>query len=97
MTNATTGFIESLKSIDRKGLTVRDAVLLWWVVNHPGWNGQDIAHAVGIKNRSSVATGFPRLMRKGLIVDLRERESQAVAAIYHATPEGVAFWKGIAP
>lgn len=97
MTDATKAFIGQLQSIDRKGLTVRDAVLLWWIVEHPGWNGQDIAHAVGIKNRSSVQSCFPRMIRRGLIEDRRPTERQAVPAVYHATPAGLEFWREIAP
>ena len=86
-----------MRTVDRKELTVRDAVLLWYVVENPGMNGQDIAHAVGIANRSSVSSCFPRLIRKGLIEDRRVRESQAVPSIYHATPAGHEFWREIAP
>ena len=92
----TSGFIETLKRIDRKGLTARDALLLWYTVEHPGMCGQDIAYAVGLNGRSKVASSFPRLIRKGLIEDRRVRESQAVPSIYHATPAGIQFWRELA-
>lgn len=94
---AVAAFIARLRTIDRKGLTVRDAVLLHTIMEHPGECGLDIAKRLGITNRSSLQSNFPRLIKRGLIEDRREREAQAIPARYFVTAAGTEFWHEIAP
>lgn len=78
-------------------MTVRDAILLHQVVEHPGLCGLDICKRLGITNRSSVASNFPRLIKAGLVEDRRLREAQAVPSRYFVTPKGEEFWRELAP
>lgn len=90
-------YIEFLRGIDREGLTVRDGVVLWAVVGHPGKCGQDIQILLGFANRSAVAGNLQRLVKRGFVEDRRTREAQAVPSIYYSTPAGIEYWNRIKP
>lgn len=92
MSNAASIIERALRGIDRKGLTVRDGVVLKAVLDYPGCCGQDIQLRLGFANRSAVAGNLHRLIKRGLVEDRRTREAQAVPSIYHPTDAGIVFW-----
>jgi len=87
--------LRQLQVIDRERLTVRDTLVLYLVIETPGMCGQDIQKKLGFTNRSAVHSQFARLIKHGMIVDLREREAQAVPSRYYATDKGKEFWGAI--
>lgn len=92
-----TDFLVRLRKIDKHGLTVRDILVLFAVMERPGASGLDIANKLGIKDRSAISSNLSRLGRQGFIEDRREEQGRAIPAILHALPAGVAFWDEIKP
>jgi DNA-binding MarR family transcriptional regulator len=92
-----TDFLIRLRKVDLRGLTVRDVLVLYAIMGNPGSSGLDIAHKLGIKDRSAIASNLTRLERQGLIEDRREERKKAVPGVLHVMPAGVAFWDEIKP
>jgi len=90
-------FIISLGRINNAGLTVRDAMVLYAVMKHPGIHGQDVAKTLGISNRSILHSGFQRMERAGLLEDRRTIEGRAHPNCFHITDKGREFMEAILP
>lgn len=86
-----------LRKIDRRGLTLRDVLILWVVSEYPGSTGQDIVRRLGLENRSNIQFNLPRLIRQGLMEDRRPEQEKGVANAMYITPAGLAFWDEIKP
>src|SRR6478735_3406482 len=87
-----TDFLVKLRKIDKHGLTVRDMLVLFAIMQKPGSSGLDIASALAIKDRSAISSNLARLERQGFIEDRREERSKAVPAILHPLSAGLEFW-----
>jgi DNA-binding MarR family transcriptional regulator len=92
-----TDFLVRLRKVDKRGLTLRDVLVLYAIMETPGASGLDIATKLGIKDRSAISSNLARLEREGFIEDRREEQGRAIPAILHALPAGVAFWDEIKP
>lgn len=92
-----TSFLVKLRKADKRGLTLRDILVLYAVMERPGASGLDIATKLGIQDRSAIASNLARLERAGFIEDRREVHGRAIPAILHVLPAGVAFWDEIKP
>lgn len=90
-------FLVKLRKADKLGLTLRDILVLYAIMQTPGASGLDIATKLGIKDRSAISSNLARLERCGFIEDRREEHGRAIPAILHALPAGVAFWDEIKP
>jgi DNA-binding MarR family transcriptional regulator len=95
--SVTSDFLIRLRKVDRRGLTVRDVLVLYYIIGHPGCSGIEITNKLGYTDRSAVASNLLRLEREGYITDHREVRSKANPAILHSTPRGVEFWGEIKP
>lgn len=95
--NGTVGFLVRLRKIDKRTLTVRDVLVLYTIIEHPGISGIAITHKLGLRDRSVVANNLLRLEREGYITDHREVRSKANPAILHPTQRGLEFWEEIKP
>lgn len=93
----TVTFLTQLHVIDKAGLTVRDAMLLYFIMGSPGTNGRDAARALGFADRSSIASNINRLILHGFMEDHRKVIGKAHSNIFHATDAGRAFWETIKP
>lgn len=91
------GFLVRLRKIDKRGLTAKDVLVLFCIMNNPGCSGIEVSTKLGIKDRSSIASNIHRLERHGFIEDRREEYRKAVPAILHPLPAGLAFWDEIKP
>ena len=85
-------FLMRLHKLNKAEVTVRDVLILYAIITHPGVNGNDVTKLIGMQDRSSLQNGFQRLERLGLIEDRRERASKAVPTIFYATQAGKEFW-----
>lgn len=90
-------FLVRLRKIDRRGLTAKDVLVLFCIMNNPGCSGIDVSTKLGIKDRSSIASNIHRLERHCFIEDRRKEFRKAVPAILHALTGGVEFWNEIKP
>jgi DNA-binding MarR family transcriptional regulator len=90
-------FLVRLRKIDRRTLTVRDVLVLYAIIENPGIAGVDIAHKLGLPDRSSIASNIMRLEREGYIEDRREEHRKANPAILHVLQKGLEFWNEIKP
>lgn len=90
-------FLVSLRKADKRGLTLRDILVLYAIMETPGASGLDIANKIGIKDRSAISSNLGRLERCGFIEDRRQEHGRAIPAILHPLPAGVAFWEEIKP
>jgi DNA-binding MarR family transcriptional regulator len=90
-------FLVKLRKIDKRGLTARDVLILYTIIQQPGISGIDISTKLGLSDRSAVASNLLRMEREGYIVDHREVRSKANAAILHPTPKGLEFWEELKP
>lgn len=93
----TVEFLVRLRKIDKHGLTHRDAIILYTVINNPGISGVEIVDKLGLVNRSGIASNINRLIRCHFIEDRREMARKASPAVLHALPAGMAFWDEIKP
>lgn len=95
--SVTASFLIRLRKIDKQMLTMRDVLVLYTVMRHPGISGVEIAHKLGFENRSSISSNVNRLIRDGYLEDHRAQRRKANPAVLHATPAGCAFWDEIKP
>lgn len=93
----TAEFLVRLRKIDMRGLTHRDAIILYTVIRYPGISGVEIVDKLGLNNRSGIASNINRLIRCHFIEDRRDMPRKAAPAVLHALPAGVAFWDEIKP
>lgn len=90
-------FLLRLRTIDKRGLTVRDILLLYYFMSHPGNSGADVCHALGIDHRSNIQLCLKRLFKAGFLEDRRAEFSKRVVGRLYTTPAGAAFWEEIKP
>lgn len=90
-------FLVRLRKVDLRGLTVRDVLVLYVIIGHPGCSGIEVSNKLGIKDRSAIASNIWRLIREGYIEDRREEQRKANPAILHPLPHGLDFWDEIKP
>lgn len=90
-------FLVRLRKIDKRTLTVRDVLVLYAVIENPGIAGVDVAHKLGLPDRSSIASNVQRLEREGYIEDRRQVHRKAIPAMLHPLPAGIEFWNEIKP
>jgi DNA-binding MarR family transcriptional regulator len=95
--NVTFDFLVSLRKVDKRGLTVRDILILYVVITTPGISGVEVTAKLGIKDRSAIASNLRRLERESYIEDRREEQRKAVPAVLHVLPKGLEFWDEIKP
>lgn len=93
----TFGFLVRLKKIDKRSLTVRDIILLFYIMHNPGCNGQEASVFCGVVNRSSIGLCLKRLLKAGMIEDRRLTKGKAVQNQLYATQTGIDFWNEIKP
>lgn len=93
----TEAFLVKLRKVDKRGLTVRDVLVLYVIITHPGCSGIEITNKLGFKDRSAIASNILRLEREGYMSDHREVRSKANPAILHPLPKGIDFWNEIKP
>ena len=93
----TVDFLIRLKKLDRAGLTVRDALVLYTIIHNPGISGVHIADMVGAGNRSNIAFNVQRLAREGFIEDRRQQVGKAHPTMFHVLPAGLKFWNDLKP
>jgi DNA-binding MarR family transcriptional regulator len=86
-----------MRKIDQHMLTVRDVLVLYTVMTNPGIMGLEVAHKLGLENRSSVISNINRLIREGMIEDRRQKARRANPAMLHVLPRGIEFWNEIKP
>lgn len=90
-------FLVRLRKIDLRGLTAKDVLVLYCIMQNPGCSGIDVSTRLGIKDRSSIASNLHRLERHGFIEDRRTEFRKAVPAIFHPLKAGLEFWDEIKP
>lgn len=95
--SVTSDFLVRLRKVDRRSLTVRDVLVLYAIMRHPGTSGIEVTNKLGLPDRSAVASNLLRLEREGYIEDRREVRSKANPAILHPTQKGLEFWDDIKP
>lgn len=93
----TADFLVRLRKVDKRGLTVRDVLILYVIITCPGCSGIEVTNKLGLPDRSAVASNLLRLEREGYTVDRREVRSKANPAILHPTQRGLDFWNEIKP
>lgn len=93
----TADFLVKLRKVDKRGLTVRDVLVLYVIITHPGCSGIEVTNKLGLPDRSAVASNLLRLEREGYTTDHREVRSKANPAILHPLPKGIEFWDEIKP
>jgi predicted transcriptional regulator len=93
----TVDFLVRLRIADKRGLTLRDVLVLYAVISTPGQSGIDLTHKLGLENRSGVQTNIARLMREGMIEDRRQRVRKAAPQMLYVLPAGLEFWNLIKP
>lgn len=97
LSSVTSDFLVRLRKIDLRGLTVRDVLVLYVIITHPGCSGIEITNKLGLRDRSAIASTLLRLEREKYIEDRREVRSKANPAILHPAPRGLEFWGEIKP
>lgn len=95
--SVTSAFLVRLRKIDLRSLTVRDVLVLYVIITHPGCSGIEITNKIGLPDRSAIASCLLRLEREGYIEDHREVRSKANPAVLHPTQKGLDFWDEIKP
>lgn len=81
--------------IDRRGLTVRDMLVMWVIITKPGCMGTEVANKLGLPERSSVQTNIDRLIREKLIEDRRKEIKKMFPNQLYITDAGKAFWEAV--
>ncbi len=91
--------LDRLKRIDKSGIKARDLLILHTIISSPGISGIDIAHKLGIPERSHIQSALYRMEALELIEDRRspEHRRKANPAMFHALPKGRALWDEIKP
>jgi DNA-binding MarR family transcriptional regulator len=97
ISSLTEAFLVKLRKMDLRGLTVRDVLVLYYIIGHPSCSGIEISKALGLPDRSALASNLLRLEREGYIEDRREVRSKANPAILHPLQRGLEFWDEIKP
>lgn len=97
LSSVTSDFLVKLRKMDKRGLTVRDVLVLYCVIHQPGQSGIEVTTKLGLPERSSIASNLLRLEREGYLEDRREVRSKANPAILHPTQRGIDFWNEIKP
>lgn len=92
-----TSFLVRLRKVDKLGLTVRDVLVLYAIIENPGADGLTISTKLGLRDRSALASNLHRLERIGFIEDRREKRQRAVPAALYPLEHGIAFWEEIKP
>jgi DNA-binding MarR family transcriptional regulator len=92
-------FLIRLRTIDKADLKARDVIILYAVITNPGIHGKDLAHKLGIVNRSNIQHAIYKLEAVGLIEDRREVRSRSKfnPAILHPTAKGIELWDSLKP
>jgi DNA-binding MarR family transcriptional regulator len=91
--------LDRLKRIDKSGIKARDILILHTIISSPGISGIDIAHKLGIPERSHIQSALYRMETLELIEDRRspEHRRKANPAMFHALPKGRDLWDQIKP
>lgn len=92
-------FLVRLRKIDRANMKVRDIILLYTIINNPGISGIDIAHKLGIPERSHIQHALIKLEALELIEDRRPEKDRRKAnpAQFYALSKGLALWNDLKP
>ena len=92
-------YLVSLYRIDQADLKARDVIILYAVISNPGIHGKDLAHKLGIPERSHIQHAIIKLEKMGLIEDRRRPGTRCRfnPAILHPTPKGQALWDELKP
>jgi DNA-binding MarR family transcriptional regulator len=93
----TIDFLVRLRIADKRGLTLRDILVLYAVMTNPGISGVEIMNKIGLENRSGVQTNIMRLLREGYMEDRRIRHRKAEPVRLYILPLGTEFWNQIKP
>jgi DNA-binding MarR family transcriptional regulator len=94
-----TAYLISLLKIDKAKMKARDVVILYTIITHPGISGIEVAHKLGIPERSHIQNALFKMEKMGLIEDHRpdHRRRKANPAIFHATIAGLTLWDSLKP
>lgn len=98
-TSPVVDFLVRLRRIDKAKMKPRDVLILYTVISNPGISGIDVAHKLGIPERSHIQSALYRLEELGYIEDRREERHRRKAnpALFFALPAGIATWESICP
>ncbi len=88
-------FLRVLRKMDKTGITHRDVLILYVIINRPGICGQDITEILGYGYRSNVVKGIARLLKYGFIEDRRDVTGNARMQILHVRPAGTEFFNSL--
>jgi DNA-binding MarR family transcriptional regulator len=99
VTSPVVDFLVRLHRIDKCGLKARDILILYTVISNPGISGIDIAHKLGIPERSHIQNALYRMEKVGLIEDRRspEHRRKANPAMFFALEAGQKLWDDLRP
>jgi len=91
MESHVTTLLGFLARLDNSKLTPRDIRIMAGIERAPGCCGNDLVVALRLPSRSSVQANIPKLIRRGMIDDLRAREGSAIPSRLFLTEEGKRF------
>lgn len=93
--NSTSTFMQQIAAFDQTGFTPRDFRIMELLTRHPNLCGNDMVSMLKLPSRSSVQANIPKLIRRGMIEDRREREGQAIPSRLFITEKGLEFVRSI--